>query len=322
MSFKIAANITFLTLEDVNLVETPIFTITNEQLKKAKIIDRDFKKIAGIRSSSSFDQSTLAYWIEEDNKDSAMFMDEMNKKFLEITPQISTFIQFLWFIKDNSISVEQAYGIFTVSGRFTWWSDHNIFSTCTGEFKEIAFNANELFMASKLLVLYVKNCISNAVENNTSKISNSKTPGLIGFKSGIDPFIQQNRIERALTFLSSARSSPHLPQKIAHYMSILECLLSGDSSEVVHKVSERTAYYLGDSQKSRIEIYKKVKEAYAIRSKFVHGDKIKKSYEFILDLSKEIDNYIRQVLHKIITTDYSIFLDDKKVEEFQNQMIF
>ncbi|WP_448635437.1 hypothetical protein [Pedobacter panaciterrae] len=321
MSFKIAANITFLTLKDVNLVETPIFNITTDPLEKAKIIDADFRGIAGIRSSASFDQSTLAYWIENNAQDDAIFMEEMNKKFLEITPQISTFIQFLWFIKDNSISVEQAYGIFTFSGRFKWRSDHNIFSTCTGEFKESAFNSIELLTASDLLLLYVKNCVMNQVENNTSNVS-SATPALNGFQSGIDPFKQLNRIERALTFLSSARSTPHLPQKIAHYMAILECLLSGDSNEVVHKVSERTAYYLGDSKKSRIEIYKKVKEAYGIRSKFVHGDKIKKSHEFIVDLSSEIDNYIRQVLQKIITTDYNIFLNDKKLEEFQNQMIF
>jgi Apea-like HEPN len=78
--------------------------------------------------------------------------------------------------------------------------------------------------------------------------------------------IAYHRYETALT--------EGLPEgSIALAINCLEALyLDGEEGELAHRLSQRTAALLrqklGDSG---IDIYKKIKDAYTIRSKFVHG---------------------------------------------------
>jgi hypothetical protein len=132
-----------------------------------------------------------------------------------------------------------------------------------------------------------------------------------------------NNIERAMAFLNTARWTSNIPQKITHYMSILECLFSVDASEIVHKVSERVAQYLGESSTEKVEIYKLVKAAYGIRSAFVHGGTNKMSDVQLCDLSKKTDDIIRRVLTKVITKDHVQFLkSNNAMTEYFNSLIF
>ncbi|VTP91788.1 HEPN domain-containing protein [Sphingobacterium daejeonense] len=141
------------------------------------------------------------------------------------------------------------------------------------------------------------------------------------FQSGVDPYKIENRIEKAMSFLSSARSTPHLPQKITHYMAILECLFSTDGNEIIHKVSERTAFYLEGTTTERIAIYMAVKNAYNIRYKFVHGDKPPKTHEQLCVIATEVDAIIRRVLKKLILNDHITFLQ-KDLNQYFNKLIF
>jgi hypothetical protein len=53
----------------------------------------------------------------------------------------------------------------------------------------------------------------------------------------------------------------------------------GGPEEPTHKVSERTAFYLGGDNETKIKNYELMKEAYDIRSKFVHGQELDKKYK-------------------------------------------
>jgi hypothetical protein len=65
--------------------------------------------------------------------------------------------------------------------------------------------------------------------------------------------------------------APHIQVKIANYCTALEALLSNDTSELTHKLSERAGWLLGRNMPERFDIVQRVRRAYSIRSKVVHG---------------------------------------------------
>lgn len=321
MSFKILASIRFLELHDLNQIITPIFTITTHDVEKKSLLGNEFKQFAGLRDLESYNKNAVAYVIYESIDDNKSFQQEMKEELTQRAWQVEIFLVFLWFVKDNSISLEQAYGHFTIAKTVSWWTGRNIFSTCTGQFENTKFNEVELEEVVNLLLNYTEHCAVSEAQSK-QKTSWVKKPMESGeFRAGVDPYKIENRIERTMSFLSSARSTPHLPQKITHYMAILECLFSSDGSEIIHKVSERTAFYLEETKAERIALYKAIKNAYSVRSKFVHGDEPKKTHEQLCDIAIEVDIIIRRVLKKVILTDYKIFLQ-KDLNQYFTELIF
>jgi hypothetical protein len=73
----------------------------------------------------------------------------------------------------------------------------------------------------------------------------------------------------------------------------LEALLLGAEGELADKLSRRAGTLLGIYDYNSIEVYKKVKKAYDVRSDYVHGSKID---EDISNLTERIVNYARLIL--------------------------
>ena len=112
--------------------------------------------------------------------------------------------------------------------------------------------------------------------------------------------LDTTRFERAWLFAQVARNASSLDMKISHYITCMESLLSTDSAELSHKLSERVALLLGRQSDDRKHIYAIMKTAYNIRSKTVHGDKLSsKDVERAAELSTACDNFLRQTLVKI-----------------------
>jgi hypothetical protein len=312
MSFKILASINHFGLKDLDLIKTPIFSITDNQMIKNEIIDQDFKNMAGARTNQSYNKKSIAYFIEEDTLDNAEFIAKWGITLPQTASQIETLLLFLWFIRDNCVSLEQAYGLFTVAKKFNWWTGNNFFSTCDGQFKEVSFSENEITDATNLLFDYHRNCSSSKDLYYTVQGPNKAQIEVQEFQSSIDPFKEENRIERALTFLKTARAVPHVPQKITHYMSILECLFSTSATQIVTNISKRVACYLDDRK-----VDKTIRVAYDIRSRFVHGENMKRSHRFICANAIQTDDIIRRVLTKIIRSDHAVFLQNDRHEWFR-----
>lgn len=320
MSFKILISIRHFQLDDLDLIDTPSFSVTNHASKKDEMLDLEFKQMVGIKANNSFRNNSLAYMIVPKNGN-ANFVVEMHNLFLSETKSIETFLLFLWFIKDNSVSMDEAYGQFKEEKRWAWWTNHLVYSNSDGTFKDVKFSKDEIFAATELLLKFTKICPKRIKEAVFEDAFDDKKETTL--KSGYGRDIIDNNIERAIAFLNTARGTPHLPQKITHYMSILECLFTLDAIEVVQKVSERTAYYIGENKEDRLSIYKTIKDAYDIRSKFVHGQKIKKDFDFICSLSTKVDEVIRKVLNKIILTDHSNFSQkEAELTKYLSNLIF
>jgi hypothetical protein len=130
----------------------------------------------------------------------------------------------------------------------------------------------------------------------------------LGLKKGVEaePTIpgDVSRLGRAWWILETARMTADVALKIAHYVTCFEGLFSTDSSELVHKLSERIAWFLGATPQERLSLFRTVKEAYAVRSKVVHGDKLSnKQFAGLRNVSDTCDDLLRRSLRKIMESN-------------------
>jgi hypothetical protein len=109
---------------------------------------------------------------------------------------------------------------------------------------------------------------------------------------------------RAIYFLYDARSAKDLGLKIAMYCSLFESLFSTDSTEITHKIAHRIAIFLEAPAAKRCELYAKVKQAYAVRSKVLHGDALAKdgTHGKVIASAVEADDVARRILCKILSS--------------------
>jgi len=236
---------------------------------------------------------------------------------------LEVFLQLLWLIKDNSVNHYTMFA-FSDENKVHYLRRSNFFSNCKGLFEDVEFSREEL---DKVKIYYEK-----LVEISSKKLSVDQES--IFEKSGLGPSINQfeiynsnNRIERAIFFLGTARSANTIPLRISFYVAILECLFTTDSSGLSHKIAERCALYIGGEAKLQKENFDRIKKAYAFRTKFFHGQNLEKSHaplEIQILISTELDNLLRQVLNKVIMDDCDIFLQTNQqvLEEWFNSLIF
>ncbi len=115
---------------------------------------------------------------------------------------------------------------------------------------------------------------------------------------------QNTYFKRAINRFSQIGISAHgLDYNLIDYMIVFESLFSTGAMESTHKVSRRVAVFLKEEKGDRIEIYKKMKEAYVLRGKIVHGEEIEWGKIHKLDY-KKIRDYLRECLKKIVKGEY------------------
>jgi hypothetical protein len=80
------------------------------------------------------------------------------------------------------------------------------------------------------------------------------------------------RVAVALGAFLSYAQAPADGQGYLSLMTVFEALLSTDKAEIIHQISERTAFMLETGEQARYEVYRKMKRLYNTRSRLVHGD--------------------------------------------------
>jgi hypothetical protein len=329
MEFKIIFSIRHFLLQDLDYIETPLFTIHSHVSVREKFIDDLFKSKLGIKALQSFENNLFAFKIvtvepEVDEKSEAVM--KLNVETYSKAEAIKTFLFFLWFVKDNSISVDETYGYETMTHQFACFPNHTISSNASGLFENVAFSNEEIDRATNIMFKYIEVCPGETIDAASEEFFSDSSIGERKdvLKNAVNSNNELNNLQRAITFLSTARSTPHLPYKIALYMPILESLFSDIPDEVTQKVSERVAFYVGKDKAERIEIFKTVKSAYDVRSRFLHGQKLssnKSKPDYLKPLSVRVDEIIRTVLTKIVMEDSDKFLQ-KDTKDFLSQIIF
>jgi hypothetical protein len=241
--------------------------------------------------------------------------------------EVGTFLHFLWFVKDNSVTYQDMIGYaYHQDGEDgylhpVFFSNHSVIFNCNGEFQDDHFSLSELREAGLLLTkynsLFPYKSENHAVPRSDYFVAPEQVQ--VSFTKSIDLSRNYNdfdRLERAMDFLKTARTIYYLPYRITMYVAVLECLFSTDDKDITYKVSQRVAMYLGGIKMERLLTAQTVKRAYNIRSKYIHAalmdDKHAKD-DYLKRLSNHTDDIIRAILTRIINEDHYIFLQESNM---------
>ncbi|MCD9015704.1 HEPN domain-containing protein [Parachryseolinea silvisoli] len=239
-------------------------------------------------------------------------------------------LSFLWFIKDNSIGA----GCLLIEDQIKFDAPDNYMhiedrqirnSMASGIYQPMTFTKEEIDRAYEIYQR-AKELMPNHILDRHIHI---ETPNPIANKNPLHAvdYNRFSRIERSLQFLTIARSFSFLPHKIAFYMAIYECLFSSDNAEIAHKVAYRASCYLGGKKEDKIANYEILKDAYNLRSQYIHGASLSKGildkYKGIDMICVGVDTLTRQILTKVVMEDYEKFLLKKEgIDDWYSSLIF
>lgn len=240
-------------------------------------------------------------------------------KLLNFLYACESFFIKLWLIKDNSCIIDIGYleifeilpdnKIMSFFGSTNYLGLVNTFAN--GEIKDSTYEKKEIELAMKI---FSKFKFANYEESyNPSDLSSI--------------YMKQNNISLAFALLSDVRPQPYLGSKIASLCTLFECLFSTNPGELVHKLSERIAFFLEHNPEKRFAMFKKVKDIYKIRSLIVHGVGINENkHNSLSEISTQADEITRRIFHKIFRNEsiFEVFKNMKgdPMEDFLNMMVF
>lgn len=249
----------------------------------------------------------------------AVDMVEIAEKYLT---RFNHFINYLWFAKDNSVNIGTLFTLHADGNRAFLKFRGAGYSTASGVYEETTISLKDLEIAAsayeKIALLQSPTPNRKVEFDENARVTITDSP--FHYKN----YNENNRLDRALSFLAMARSNSFLPLKISLYIAVLECLFTTDGTEVSHKVSERAALYLGGGYKMKQRNYDILKANYDIRSGFFHGQTINKKLvarEKLESRSAELDEILRQILSRIILLDSAVFLDDNELPLFFKRLL-
>ncbi len=284
----------------------PGIKITNNNIVVKKLLTPFFKDCIGNIEYESLQNAKAVLYSTDSNV--VEFHSESNKPLerLERLLQLCrNLILSSWLIKDNSVNFELGFLKYSI-GKATSVSSNflaSIFTDATGTIMPVEFSKHEL---EELAGLFEKSLFNLILYPKDQK--------------------KYSRLSIVLNYIDAARRTDDLGLKISFYCVCLEALFSVDTTELSHKISERIAFFIGETSEEKVEIYKKTKSAYSIRSKIVHGDMLtSKSFETALDTSFFCDDILRRIFIKILRSESLIKIfnsDNPSLDRFLIDITF
>lgn len=237
---------------------------------------------------------------------------------------LNFFFQSLWLIKDNSAHVKNIVVYNKNLNGTNQLQTNQGLTNCEGNEVSTIFTLDEINHAFEIIKIIDSDKGRKPIPEIKYNFDPEKNSKSRLFARKLDSRIF-NRIDRALQFIAYAQSNSDLHIKITFYVFVLECLFCPDfAPEIIHRLSERVAKYIGIDYKERTKIYSDVKRYYNVRSKYVHGQALenKHSLENLLVISKELDELNRRILNQVIKHDFTLFVGEEKLlTEYLNKII-
>lgn len=205
-----------------------------------------------------------------------------------------------WFVKDCCVYSDAYYWCntdneYTVKGRRTFQQ-----TNASGKMEVSEFGQKEIEEAFGYSVKILDVLFSVAEDKQgveASKLTYSQETLICNTESAIKN--GGNSFYRILLLLQLARKTGFLSEKISMYCAMLECLFAIERN---HKknISEMTAKYVTTDIRERTVIEQDMRDAYGIRSDFVHGDVnvLFDKNDQLAELSRRLDDYVRRAMRK------------------------
>lgn len=241
--------------------------------------------------------------------DEAVEVEVAHAETVNLLREIQAFLTCLWLQRDNSANCELGFAISQTKKHVHSNSLVFNYTNASGERSNTEIDHTQL------------DEIVNIWRNHFIGIRKQDDLRFTAFQKGA------SRLNASMLFLQQARSSQDLGQKIANYCSYFEALLSTNSAELAHQLSERTAFLLRQTPDARMAHFRKTKTAYGIRSKVVHGDVVsKKLIPELVEIASHCDKTARELLKAIISSNELAALlngsDSEAIDEFMLKLIF
>jgi hypothetical protein len=275
------------------------FLLSNDRCQREKLLSRQLTEgIGGLEAKALLEAPAI---IQSDGETDLDLSPTDSLDFLsQLLNWSGIFLNALWMVKDNAVGFE--LGFLEVWPPGAGGRVHSNFLAETlqkadGSKGKTGFNRSELKNARKsfkeLLLPLAHASKEELVRPDLSPFSGP----LITSQSAVP------RLKRAFYFLNSARSNRDLGMKVAMYCSLFETLFSTDATEIAHKIAHRIAIFLESAPEKRADLYMRVKKAYGIRSKVVHGDELGKDVQKAQQISVDADQIARRIVAKISSSD-------------------
>lgn len=111
---------------------------------------------------------------------------------------------------------------------------------------------------------------------------------------------KNERVIRAFHFWDSSSCSGSFERKVVDLFISLESLFTTGSEEVTFRLASRMAWFLENKNADRrLELYKKIKKGYSIRSNIVHGKTFVENKD--LPIVQELHALTKDILLRILT---------------------
>ncbi len=286
----------------------PNMYITNNKHFLSRLISKNLRESIGeLETNALKNSSAVLYSLEHmDQSEVLTTASDMLLQFLYIARFLITTS---WLIKDNSIKFEM--GFIEVPHK----AEPSIVSSTFLSGSPVNRKGNDEFIIFSLVELgqlrdmFQEYFVSFLVRGSA--------------QAKLD---EVNRLQRAIYFLQAARFNSDLGLKISFYCTCLESLFSTDTTELTHKLSERVAFFMGDTPSNRLRIYSEIRNAYRIRSTVIHGDRISSKKTNMVEAAVEsCDTILRNILNKILssaTLRTQFISNNDKLEQFFLELIF
>ncbi|MDR3680189.1 MAG: HEPN domain-containing protein [Flavipsychrobacter sp.] len=332
MVIKMIANLDNLFFEGVHKYTLADFiAVTKNESFKDKHFNNELllTHIGKYEAEKFFQPKTFAYNIVNHSKDIGKTQQELISEIESFYSYLNLFVFTLWFVKDNSINMTDAHTLTLSPNMYYTVTNLSIFTNARGEFNDVYFTNKEINLAHRIFINLEKVYTPESEIIKQKSKQNKKGAQEIPYDPNLKVSTYYNNLyktERAINFLISARKVKYLPQKVSLYMPVFETLFScGIANEVTQRVSERVAKYIGKNAADRYAIFKIVKDAYNLRSRYLHGDEISNrhtSTEYLKELSYKVDELARNIFYKIIMKDSETFLlSNTDLDEYFNKMM-
>ena len=318
MKYKFITAIHFLELENKEmLISLPSGHISNKKYLLDKLFNNDLSLYTlGVHSIDEI-YDAPSYYIIDGDLHNCVCQNEVNSfgtsLCFALLRQVQSLVNDLWNVCDNSIYVRDGF-LYTytndISDGCTFKSSVSLINTLsTGEIKNTIISKQDILRYGNEMDILV-----NGNETNIDVDQDYKTATQFQHykNNGL------SRKDLAEYYVLAAHGAGSIPMKVLMYCSAMEALVANSTTELSHRVAERVATLLGNSQEERGVIYSNVKFGYDTRSKVAHGDSIKKDETKIRECSKILDEYVR----KMFKLDEPYNLKASEIDSFYLKKLF
>lgn len=270
--------------------------VTNNRAVLHGLVEPYLEAMIGALESDAVRNADMAVYRRIDDRNRKTPSGEEN--LVELLAYLTTarrLVDSLWYIRDSAARFD--LGFLNVRGVTSSNSFHaGDYCRADGTRDTVAFTAEEIVRA-------------NAIRPNVS----GRIP-VTGAQA------EAPRFTRADYFLQAARAASDVGVKVAFYCTCLEALLAPrEATELTYRLAERAAIIASEHTAERRETFSLVREAYAARSRVIHGDVLSgRRVRELPQVAVKLDDVLRRVLNRLLgdAALMAIFHEDRADDYF------